>query len=568
MNQEAKSCYLKSNDKALLTVYLPDQKPVILGRCPDTNITDTQCSREQVRLYANYQEYKVFIQQIGKRYCGFNGFKTRKEVKFIGKHNDCLEILYGKFAYQIEFNPPPAKSLLPEKRARESEVSNEADQSSRKVAKLDPDDVKPADRKEEHKKEEVKKGETHAKDTDGILKFLIRDKMNVGRSDDKESTNLDGELDTWESKDSGSLLIYTRQGVEGRSKIAAYDMDGTLITTRSGLVFPKDTDDWKLLYPEVSGKLKMLHNSGHKIVVFTNQASIGSGRLNAKSFKNKLRNITQRIGVPMQIFVATGCSIYRKPAIGMWRKLEENNDSVPIDKGDSFYVGDAAGRQKNWAPGKKKDHSSADRLLALNLGLRFHTPEEHFFGHQAAPYILPAFNPRDLQSVEICTGTNVTSDAQEIILMVGCPASGKSHFAKKYLSHYEYVNRDGLGSWQKCVSTMEKHLIEKNSVVVDNTNPDAASRQRYLEVAKKHKVPVRCFVMSTSIEHAKHNNKFRELTDPSHAKISELIINSYIKNYKPPSLDEGFAEIVEINFVPNFQNEEHRQIYEMYLLES
>lgn len=94
--------------------------------------------------------------------------------------------------------------------------------------------------------------------------------------------------------------------------------------------------------------------------------------------------------------------------------------------------------------------------------------------------------------------------------MVGCPASGKSHFAKKYLSHYEYVNRDRLGSWQKCVSMMEKHLIEKNSVVVDNTNPDAAARQRYLEVAKKHKVPVRCFVMSTSAEHAKHNNKVTE----------------------------------------------------------
>lgn len=91
-------------------------------------------------------------------------------------------------------------------------------------------------------------------------------------------------------------------------------MDGTLITTRSGLVFPKDTDDWKLLYPEVSGKLKMLHNSGHKIVVFTNQASIGSGRLNANSFKNKLRNITQRIGVPMQVY-SVACRITVNAAV-------------------------------------------------------------------------------------------------------------------------------------------------------------------------------------------------------------------------------------------------------------
>lgn len=172
-----------------------------------------------VRLYANYQEYKVFVQQVGKRCCGFNGFKTRKELKFIGKHNDRLEILYGKYAYQIEFNPPPVKTLLPEKRARELEASNEADQSSRKVAKLDSDDAKPADCKEEYKKEEAKKGKKHAKHTDGILKFLIRDKMDAGKSEDKDGTNLDGDQDTWESKDSGSLLIYTRQGVEGRSKV-------------------------------------------------------------------------------------------------------------------------------------------------------------------------------------------------------------------------------------------------------------------------------------------------------------------------------------------------------------
>lgn len=91
--------------------------------------------------------------------------------------------------------------------------------------------------------------------------------------------------------------------------------------------------------------------------------------------------------------------------------------------------------------------------------------------------------------------------------MVGCPGSGKSHFARNYLNHYECVNRDTLGSWQKCITAMERHLNEKSSVVVDNTNPDCASRQRYIEVAKRYNIPVRCFVMSTSTDHAKHNNK-------------------------------------------------------------
>ena len=37
---------------------------------------------------------------------------------------------------------------------------------------------------------------------------------------------------------------------------------------------------------------------------------------------------------------------------------------------------------------------------------------------------------------------------------------------------------------------------------------------------------------------------------------------------KEPTLDEGFSEIVTVNFIPNFENEDHRKIYEMHLTES
>nr|CAD2179675.1 unnamed protein product [Meloidogyne enterolobii] len=39
------------------------------------------------------------------------------------------------------------------------------------------------------------------------------------------------------------LMIYTPQGILHRSKIAGFDMDGTLIKTKSGRVFPLNNDD-------------------------------------------------------------------------------------------------------------------------------------------------------------------------------------------------------------------------------------------------------------------------------------------------------------------------------------
>lgn len=95
--------------------------------------------------------------------------------------------------------------------------------------------------------------------------------------------------------------------------------------------------------------------------------------------------------------------------------------------------------------------------------------------------------------------------------MVGFPGSGKSFFCREYLipSRYKHINRDNLGSWQKCVAETKLGLQSGQSVVVDNTNPDFESRSRYIEVASKLKIQCRCIVIGDSIPRARHNNKVR-----------------------------------------------------------
>ena len=188
--------------------------------------------------------------------------------------------------------------------------------------------------------------------------------------------------------------------------------------------------------------------------------------------------------------------------------------------------------------GAKKDFSCGDRKFAANLSLKFMTPEEYFLGYpKCTRFSWGEFDPRSLDysqgppklqpvDAEIC------SEKQEVVISVGCPASGKSSFYKAHMrpKGYVHVNRDTLGSWQRCVAECNKALLAGKSVVIDNTNPDGESRWRYIECAQKHKVPVRCFQFMTSIAHAKHNNRFRELTvrDSSYQKINDPVFTNGI----------------------------------------
>ena len=162
------------------------------------------------------------------------------------------------------------------------------------------------------------------------------------------------------------------------------------------------------------------------------------------------------------------------------------------------------------------------------------------------------------------------------------------------------ASNDRTGGKEKTIRLADQGLISGKSVVVDNTHVDKEARKPYIDLAKKHSVPVRCFLMTTSHDHARykimlwwaptldkpylcvsslgiltvtvylgnlavcfgsgelqkvalfsklglkaggtfserkmqksstflfrHNNIFRELTDPTHTKIKEPLFNQY-----------------------------------------
>ena len=148
-------------------------------------------------------------------------------------------------------------------------------------------------------------------------------------------------------------------------KIAGFDLDNTIITTKSGKKFPKDQMDWKWLNTNVKNKLITLSKE-YVIAIFTNQLGISLGKQSKSELIDKFSNIYKELDVPIIFLVSDRKDFYRKPGVGMWQVLEKEG----IIKEGSFYVGDAAGRET--------DFSNSDKEFALNIGIDFYTPEDFF----------------------------------------------------------------------------------------------------------------------------------------------------------------------------------------------
>ncbi|KAL7825309.1 hypothetical protein AOLI_G00325160 [Acnodon oligacanthus] len=172
------------------------------------------------------------------------------------------------------------------------------------------------------------------------------------------------------------------------------------------------------------------------------------------------------------------------------------------------------------------------QTIALNIGLQIYTPEEIFLGWKAAPYNMPSFDPRALDSKALLydpPDASLTSTSQEVIVAVGFPA-GKSTFSHtSFQRAVVCMNRDTLCSWQNCESACECAMKEGRSVVVDITNPDLESRKRYVDVSRKAGVPCRCFNFTTSLEQSKHNNRFCEMVPSAtkQAPVNDMVFHCY-----------------------------------------
>ncbi|KAI6276167.1 hypothetical protein MCOR31_003936 [Pyricularia oryzae] len=428
----------------------------------------------------------------------------------------------------------------------------------------------------------------------------------------KERTTWNERMPPKDGKDSNdaraTLLVaqYTPKSYEAeppskRRKVAAFDLDGTIIRTASGKKHADGPGDWQWWDTCVPLKLKSLYyEDGYRVVIFSNQGGLTlhpdpkwKGPKNTKrtdQFKTKVNSILSKLDIPITLYAATAKDIFRKPRPGMWNEMlndyDLNGTEATPEMEHSFFVGDAGGRTaqlvsaspvtanaaiKSKGKGRAgpaalpKDFSCSDRNLAHNIGIDFKTPEEYFLGEEPRDFVRDfdlashPFPDADGEPKALIEQKN----EKDIILFCGPPGAGKSTFYWKYLKPLGYgrVNQDTLKTKEKCLSAAAEMLKDKVSVVVDNTNPDPDTRALWVALAKKHDVPIRCVWFKTPLALAQHNDAVRSMNGTmnpeSRAGLPALAFNSFNSRLKEPKVGEGFQDVVEIEFTFRGTKEEY-----------
>lgn len=128
------------------------------------------------------------------------------------------------------------------------------------------------------------------------------------------------------------------------------DLDGTLIITKTGGIFPKSRDDWQFkpgILPIITDHV----TSDYYIMIVSNQGGIESGHITMNDFRLKIKKVID------EVIKATGCPFsrisfrycmsnskddyFRKPNPGMAYDLAM---CYILNLGESVMIGDASGK--------------------------------------------------------------------------------------------------------------------------------------------------------------------------------------------------------------------------------
>jgi bifunctional polynucleotide phosphatase/kinase len=299
-------------------------------------------------------------------------------------------------------------------------------------------------------------------------------------------------------------------------KWAVFDFDGTLVKPKQHRRFPKDATDWEWVHPRVPEVLHEWAKKKYRMVLLTDQT---------KAWKlDMIKDVIRLLDIPFTVIIGGWEGAPKKPDTTAFQSLIPKKG---LNMKLSFYVGDAAGREGDWA--------AVDAEFAKAMGLTFYTPEQMFW-------------PREKQKIEKVNGIPVIAEP-EVVVFVGFPAAGKTTLYHTYLEPrgYRRIEGDTYKTPEAMVKAAERIREEfpKASLVMDATNGTKKRRELFWAYARRIGYRMRCVWIQTPIEKALERAKEREQRQG--IKIPPIALYQYRKHFEEPTEEEcGGNPIVKI----------------------
>ena len=134
----------------------------------------------------------------------------------------------------------------------------------------------------------------------------------------------------------------------------------------------------------------------------------------------------------------------------------------------------------------------------------------------------------------------------EAIILVGIQASGKSTFyQERFAGTHVRINLDMLRTRKREARFVQTCLETRQPFVVDNTNPTAADRARYIGPATAAGFRLIGYFFRSSVEDAIRRNATRE----GKQRIPEVAIHAAHTRLEPPSREEGIDELFDVSII-------------------
>jgi len=132
----------------------------------------------------------------------------------------------------------------------------------------------------------------------------------------------------------------------------------------------------------------------------------------------------------------------------------------------------------------------------------------------------------------------------EGIIFMGIQATGKSSFYKEFFfDTHVRISLDQLNTRNKEAHLLQACLEFQQKVVVDNTNPTLADRERYIPHFKQRHYRVIGYYFQSEIEKSLARNALRE----GKKRVPDVRIRATYSHLTLPSFEEGFDQLFYVS---------------------